>query len=201
MTTTDKKIYILDVAEELFSKYGSKNTTVRLITEKADVNQAMLNYYFGSKENLFMMVINRRIEILLKTKKHLNIKDKTVFEELLIYTNFYIDLIVDHLPFYRLMMNEKLLNENEKIVTLIDFYFKSNIQTLKDILNKGMKEKEIKYVDIDAFIVIVSGLLVYLIFKTDEVLNVLDQKAAKVKEYLQGILLSFFVENDLLSKL
>jgi len=51
---------IIDAAEILFSELGYAGTTLRGIAESAQVTQALINYYFGSKHNLFSQVFLRR---------------------------------------------------------------------------------------------------------------------------------------------
>jgi len=53
---------ILDVAEALFMEHGFEATSLRLITTKAGVNLAAVNYHFGSKEELFQAVLTRRLD-------------------------------------------------------------------------------------------------------------------------------------------
>src|ERR1700753_2958311 len=57
----DKKDHILDVAERVFSEKGFDGASTRLISGEAGVNMAMLNYYFGSKDGLFLAVFQRKI--------------------------------------------------------------------------------------------------------------------------------------------
>src|SRR3978361_1713019 len=57
----DKKDHILDVAERVFSDLGFDGASTRLISGEAGVNMAMLNYYFGSKEGLFLAIFERKI--------------------------------------------------------------------------------------------------------------------------------------------
>src|SRR6202007_473568 len=57
----DKKDHILDVAEKVFSELGYDGASTRMISGEAGVNMAMLNYYFGSKEGLFLAIFNRKI--------------------------------------------------------------------------------------------------------------------------------------------
>ncbi len=47
---------ILQFACEVFAHKGFRNTTIRDISERARVNVAAVNYYFGSKENLYEAV-------------------------------------------------------------------------------------------------------------------------------------------------
>ena len=57
---TDKKDQIIHAALELFGKQGYEGTSIRDICQEANVNLAMVNYYFGSKEGLFAAMIERK---------------------------------------------------------------------------------------------------------------------------------------------
>ncbi|GHB26137.1 hypothetical protein GCM10007094_12880 [Pseudovibrio japonicus] len=52
---------LLDAAERLLAEHGLAETSVRMITEKADANVAAVNYHFGSKEDLVRAVFMRRL--------------------------------------------------------------------------------------------------------------------------------------------
>jgi AcrR family transcriptional regulator len=56
---------LLRAARELFSAQGFDRTTVRAIAERADVNQALLFRYFGSKDALFTAVLADEVRELL----------------------------------------------------------------------------------------------------------------------------------------
>jgi AcrR family transcriptional regulator len=53
---------ILDAAEELFMLQGFGGTSMRLLTSKAGVNLAAVNYHFGSKDALIEAVFRRRLD-------------------------------------------------------------------------------------------------------------------------------------------
>ncbi|MDX2218178.1 MAG: TetR family transcriptional regulator [Burkholderiales bacterium] len=54
---------ILDAAEDLFSKRGFDGVTIREVTELANVDTALVHYYFTSKQGLFDAVLGRRAEL------------------------------------------------------------------------------------------------------------------------------------------
>lgn len=58
---TDKQIHILDIAEELIAKKGYEGTSVRDICSKANINVAMISYYFGSKEKMMSYLYQYRV--------------------------------------------------------------------------------------------------------------------------------------------
>lgn len=57
--TDDPKQRIIDAALSLFGHKGFNATGVREVAREAGVNQAMINYYFGSKVGLLTAVLDR----------------------------------------------------------------------------------------------------------------------------------------------
>ena len=53
----DKREKLLEVAAQLFSEKGFHGASVREICQTAGANQAAINYYFGSKEELYREVL------------------------------------------------------------------------------------------------------------------------------------------------
>src|SRR5207237_3477281 len=51
---------ILEAAEMAFAEHGYTGTSLREIVKRAHVTQALVTYYFGSKEALFKEVFLRR---------------------------------------------------------------------------------------------------------------------------------------------
>ena len=52
---------ILDAAERLFVNKGHEGSSMREITQLANVNLAAVNYHFGSKDELIIAVMKRRL--------------------------------------------------------------------------------------------------------------------------------------------
>ena len=57
----DTRSIILDAAERLFAGRGFAATTIKQIGAEADVNSALLYYYFADKETLYREVLGRLI--------------------------------------------------------------------------------------------------------------------------------------------
>ncbi len=60
----DRGATILDVSERLFARHGYDGVTLRTIAREAGVDVALINYYFGPKQQLFDTVFQRRARIL-----------------------------------------------------------------------------------------------------------------------------------------
>ncbi len=55
--THDAKYRLLIAAEEVFAEKGFAAATIREMTERANVNLASINYYFGDKERLYIETV------------------------------------------------------------------------------------------------------------------------------------------------
>lgn len=58
--STEEKIK--EAARKVFTKKGFAATRTRDIAEEADINLALLNYYFRSKEKLFEIIIREKLQ-------------------------------------------------------------------------------------------------------------------------------------------
>jgi AcrR family transcriptional regulator len=62
MAVSDTKRKILNAAQELFALRGYENTSLRQITNAADVNLASVNYHFGCKEQLLFELVGATLK-------------------------------------------------------------------------------------------------------------------------------------------
>lgn len=69
--STDKRDQILDAAEALFAQFGFHGVTVRQVTSAANVDVALVYYYFENKRALFDAVLLRRATIVNKERVEL----------------------------------------------------------------------------------------------------------------------------------
>lgn len=51
---TGRRLELIETAGQLFANSGIDGVSIREIAEKSNVNIASINYYFGSKENLYI---------------------------------------------------------------------------------------------------------------------------------------------------
>jgi AcrR family transcriptional regulator len=58
----ETQLRILDAAEELFMQHGFEGASMRMLTARAGVNLAAVNYHFGSKDALIEAVFRRRLD-------------------------------------------------------------------------------------------------------------------------------------------
>jgi len=67
----DRREDIIQASTGLFLKNGYTNTTLRRIAAAADVNVALVHYYFTSKQGLYQEVLNSTLKVTLASLKEL----------------------------------------------------------------------------------------------------------------------------------
>ena len=132
---------ILEAAKELFEEKGFDFTSVRDIAQKADVNIALINYHFGSKESLLITIFEERANETYLKLTGINKSEADPVVKLENAIDVMLDKIFAHRKFHQMMHNE-LANAqrpevNEKIVKII----RRNRQELRNILEEGQKKK------------------------------------------------------------
>src|SRR5262245_57299978 len=111
MEYNEKQIQIMETAEILFAEKGFNGTSVRDISERADVNLAMISYYFGSKDKLLEALFDYRGEYL-KLKLESMIEDKSLssMEKMEVLIDHYVEKIMKQQCFSRIMVREQVVN-------------------------------------------------------------------------------------------
>jgi AcrR family transcriptional regulator len=152
----DKKDHILDVAERVFSEKGFDGASTRLISGEAGVNMAMLNYYFGSKEGLFLAIFQRKISSFQNILQNLG-NDETIsaWEKMEKYIEMYGEKIVNNNCFQRLLYQEMGMNRSNDLSDKLRDMLLKNVTELDKILNEGIVRGEFKK-DIDIPMVIAT---------------------------------------------
>lgn len=157
MGFTDKQLKIINTAEVLFSRRGYDGTSVRDIAEASDVNVAMISYYFGSKEKLMQSVFLCRSESL-STKIDALLNDDSLdpFQKLEIILEDYVDRVIDKHRFYKLMLTQDSMTNNEPIQDMIREMKSRNATLMMKLLEDGQKKGVFRN-DIDVLLLINSA--------------------------------------------
>jgi AcrR family transcriptional regulator len=144
---------ILKIAQEIFSKYGYKKTTLDDIANAVRKGKSSLYYYFNSKEDLFQAVILKEVEILKRELEKVILRNTDPVEKLR-------DYILTKLNTYRGLANFYHALEND--VTAIEFidniknkYNQEEIRMIKRILIEGVRKNAF---DVKDFTLVAIGI-------------------------------------------
>ena len=152
----DKKDHILDVAERVFSDLGFDGASTRMISGEAGVNMAMLNYYFGSKEGLFLAVFERKISSFQTLLQNIGSDDSiTSWDKLAKCIDNYVERIIVNNCFQKLINRELSMSKRWDLTDKITQILMVNIIEIKKILDEGVKNGSF-FADIDVQLVIAT---------------------------------------------
>lgn len=152
----DKKDYILDVAERIFSEKGFDGASTRLISGEAGVNMAMLNYYFGSKEGLFLAIFERKIASFQNIMQNLgNDTSISAWDKMQTYIEMYGDKVVNSNCFQKLLYREMSMNRGNDLSNKLREMLMRNVAEVSKIIHEGITNGEFKK-DIDVSMVIAT---------------------------------------------
>lgn len=110
---SERKTFILEIAQNLFAKFGLAKTTIDDIAKKARMGKASIYYYFKSKESIFQEVIDKegralqdKILVAVNTEKSPQEKMRayfitrmTILKDLINYYSALRDEYLDHYSF------------------------------------------------------------------------------------------------------
>lgn len=136
---------ILKIAQEIFSKYGYKKTTLDDIANAVRKGKSSLYYYFSSKEDLFQAVILKEVDVLKRELEKVVMRNTDPVEKLREY-------ILTKLTTFRSLANFYHALEND--VTAIEFidniknrHNQEEIRMIKRILIEGVRKNAFEIYD------------------------------------------------------
>ncbi|WP_374444159.1 TetR/AcrR family transcriptional regulator [Epilithonimonas sp.] len=135
---TDKQIKILDVAEELIAKKGYEGTSVRDICSRANINVAMISYYFGSKEKMMSYLYQYRVQ---RTKESFSEFAQTIKEgkpemQIKEIVNYVVSMLFRFSYFHGFVTQEMRSLDNVKD-DLLEFY-QTCVSRIDEIVKRGI---------------------------------------------------------------
>lgn len=144
----DKKEHIMNVAVALFAEKGFEGTSIRDLAHEADVNIAMINYYFGSKENLFVTLLEAKARFMReKIDAVQNDPSLSELEKINQIIDGYINRFLSQPAFHRVLQQELLVTNREMLHQNVISLFIKNTQDVVAIIEKGVRKKIFKKVD------------------------------------------------------
>lgn len=160
----DKKEVIINAAIDLFSLKGYEGTSVRNIASCAGVNVAMINYYFGSKEKLFESIVEFRASFLKGVFEELiNNKQLSNMEKMDIIIDSTIERKFSGINFHHIMHRELALQHRPQLKEAISDILLKNVNSIKKIIEAGIRKGEFKSVDIELTLTTLLGTIHYLL--------------------------------------
>ena len=118
---------------------------------------AMINYYFGSKEGVFMEIMGQRVSDFKHQLKEINEMEATVMEKLLLVVERYATRILCNLTFHKMMQRELSLPQRPEMFSTIKSAMLENMLVIEGIITEGIEEGTFRKVDVRMLIATVMG--------------------------------------------
>jgi AcrR family transcriptional regulator len=136
---------ILAAAEVEFSDKGLAGARVDTIAEQSGANKRMLYYYFGSKENLYVAVLERAYGAMRQAERELNLIDLDPLDAIRKLVEFKFDYLLEHPTIIRLLAGENMHNAKflKRSRRLRDMH-NSLANVLQAVLAAGQKKGLVK---------------------------------------------------------
>jgi AcrR family transcriptional regulator len=140
---------IIDVATEEFAANGFSGARVDRIAARTKSSKRMIYYYFGSKEGLYIAVLEGAYSGIRNVEATLDLAKKSPEEALRTLVAFTFDYYSAHPEFVRLVMNENMLNgihlSRSRAIQRLNV---TVIDALRDLLARGQRARTFRR-DID----------------------------------------------------
>jgi AcrR family transcriptional regulator len=144
----DKKEHIMEVAVALFAEKGFEGTSIRDLAHAADVNIAMINYYFGSKEKLFVALLENKARFMRERIDAVqNNPSLSELEKINQIIDGYVNRFLSQPAFHRVLQQELLVTNREILHQNVIELFTKNTQDVVSIIEEGIRKKVFRKVD------------------------------------------------------
>jgi len=157
MEKPDKKANILSAAETLFSELGYEGTSTRQIAKESGANMSMINYYFGSKEGVFLEIMNKRLLEFNVQLTSINEERISSLEKLMQIIESYTRRILNNISFHKMMHRELSLAQRPEMFCKLKDAMSLNLNVIEQIINEGIAEGSFKPIDIRMLIASIMG--------------------------------------------
>lgn len=134
---------ILDAAEEIFLEKGYNGASTVKIADKAGVTHAMLHYYFRTKEQIFLKILDKEVDAMFSSIRSIMSPEADFWETLKNAVTLHFDFFKSHrrLPFLILNVadnNPDMLDRYKKrVFQAMTVEFQRHIERLKRGIEKG----------------------------------------------------------------
>ena len=187
--TSKTELQILASAEKLFLEKGFKSTSTTDIARDAGCNQALVHYYFRTKENLFKRIFDNKFELMIEFIDS-NLKDECdIFENLNGLINAYLDFISQNPNTPYFLLNEFFDNPERRTHIRKTFLTSQKGQEVFlrfcGLAQRAVREGSIRDIDPLDLIFDILSLAVFSFIATPILIDLLGRDQAGRKEFAE----------------
>ncbi len=168
----DSRDKIISAAIEVFAEKGKYGTHMEEIAAKAEINKAMLYYYYTSKDNLFQEVLQRILrtttEQILHNLNQGSSTNKNAVEKISQFVTTHFEVLAQNPNFAKIVL-DALAGDSKDIQLAMEAIKKDTellFPKLLGLIEEAISEKAFRKIDpLQVFISIIGMNLIYFIGK------------------------------------
>ena len=159
----ESKKRILEAAKICFAAEGFKGTSIRKICERAEANLALVSYYFGSKEKLYLSVIEYLYE---GTEQNLGYLQNDSNPKLALhrFVDIFLHMRLQDKQFHMLLKHELSIDNSRS--EAVSKFIKPYFERLGTILIDGKNQSVFHYESLDLIMTFIASILIYPVYDT-----------------------------------
>ena len=115
--TENTELEILEAAKDIFQQKGMDGARMQEIADKANINKALLHYYYRSKELLFEAVFKSAFSLLVPQLNKVLNDESALFAKIENFTSNYVSFVIKH-PYLPNFVIQELTRNPEFVQTL-----------------------------------------------------------------------------------
>ncbi|MEI7982080.1 MAG: TetR/AcrR family transcriptional regulator [Bacteroidota bacterium] len=150
---------ILKAARQIFHKKGFNGARMQEIADLAEINKALLHYYFRNKESLFEKVFNDSFSQMVSKMSEIFLSEMPLMSKVEVFVSFYFDFISIHSFIVHFIINALY----EKPERLREIILRQNVspESLLEKIHKQLKEEMGLEIDPLHIYVNILGLVIF----------------------------------------
>jgi len=169
---------ILEAAERIFAEAGPAGARTEAIAAAAGVNKALLYYYFKSKNDLYLAVIEDQVKEFHRQAMDVLTAQGSPRSLLLRYVDLHFDFISARRRFASLFQHMQMMMAGGKPAErLVRKYVAPRAEALRELIDRGVREGEFRAVDRDQMAFSIGALIVFY-FSCQPILRILGHADA-----------------------
>ncbi len=151
---------ILAAAERIFAERGLAGARTEEIARAAQVNKALLYYYFESKERLYRFVLESLFSQLRASIEPAAGQASLPRQQLLAYVNGYFDFVWSH-PNYPRLVQREMMDRGGHLQWIVRSYFRPLHRRLSATINAGIRSGDFRRVDAGHTVLTIIAMTVF----------------------------------------
>lgn len=151
---------ILKAAKEIFHLKGMEGTRMQEIADKANINKAMLHYYYKNKEVLFNAVFKSAFNMLAPQLNTILNDESDLFTKIQNFTSSYISFVIEH-PYIPNFVIQEINRNPEFIIKLKTQENFPSLSKFKIQVEEAIENKVIKPISAESLFINIMSLNIF----------------------------------------